>query len=297
MKTKDFAALILLSALWGGSFIFIRIAAPAFGPILLIDVRVAMAALFLLTYAAANRGMPHLRAPWRHFLFLGIVNSVIPFVLIATAELRLPASLASILNSTTPLFGAVFAAMMIGEVFNLRKVVGLGLGFLGVVVVIGLSPVPLNVATLISIGFSLIAAAAYGLAGVYIKVKFPDDEPQTVAIVSLLFASLVLLPLVPVTLPHQPPSALAVACLVGLALFSTAAAYLLFFRLVYDVGPVPASMNSYLVPAFGTLWGYLFLRESVGLGTLAGFVLILLSVALVSGVPARVRGGGRARRA
>ncbi|MHB0886978.1 MAG: DMT family transporter [Bacillota bacterium] len=286
----NLAALILLSALWGGSFIFVRVAAPVFGPVLLIELRVLMAGLLLLGYILATRGTPRFRAHWRHHLAVGVINSALPFVLIAAAELRLPASLASILNATTPLFAAVFAALMMGEVFTVRKAAGLAVGFIGAVAIIGLGPVPVTPATLVSAGLSLAAAVSYGLAPVYMRVKVPEEHPQVLAMGSLFFASLVLLPLVPFTLPRQAPSATAIGCVLGLVL-TTAVAYLLFFRLIAEVGPIFASMNAYLVPAFGTLWGSLFLHERFDLGTLVGFGLILISVALVTKVTPRREAG------
>lgn len=291
----NLAALILLSALWGGSFIFVRVAAPVFGPVLLIELRVLMAGLLLLGYIAATRRVPRFRVHWRHHLAVGVINSALPFVLIAAAELRLPASLASILNATTPLFAAVFAGLMTAERFTVRKVAGLLVGFAGVVVTIGLGPVPLTPAILLSCGLSLMAAVSYGLAPVYMKARAAGEDPQVLAMGSLFFASLVLLPAVPFTLPHHFPSAVAIGCVLGLAVLTTAIAYLLFFRLIAETGPVYASMNAYLVPAFGTLWGSLFLHERFDLGTLAGFGLILASVALVTEAAPRGRAASRHR--
>jgi drug/metabolite transporter (DMT)-like permease len=272
--------------LWGGSFIFMRIAAPAFGPVVLIELRVAIAALFLLGYTALIRKLPDFRANWRHYLVIGAANGALPFTLIATAELLLPASLASILNATTPLFTALFAALWMGEVFTARKVGGLALGFVGVVALIGLGPVPVTPAVIGSVGLSLAATVSYGVAAVYTKMKVPAGQSQALAAGTQLFAALILLPLVPFTLPHQTPPALAAWCALGLALLSTALAFLLFFYLLEQVGPVRATMVAYLVPAFGALWGFLFLRESLGVGSLLGFGLILASVAMVTAAPA-----------
>src|ERR687893_2250582 len=138
MGARDLGALVLLAALWGASYTFIRVAVPAFGPFTLMGLRVVLAASILALYAAAlARGMPKLRSRWREFLIVGPTNSAIPFSLIAAAEIELTASLAAILNSTTALFVAVVAAVWIGESMTVKKVMGLLLGFAGVVVLVG----------------------------------------------------------------------------------------------------------------------------------------------------------------
>src|ERR687893_278365 len=145
MGARDLGALVLLAALWGASYMFIRVAVPAFGPFTLMGLRVALAASVLTLYAAIlARGMPKLRSRWKEFLFVGAANSAIPFSLIAAAEIELTASLAAILNSTTALFAAVVAALWIGEALTMKKVLGLVLGLVGVAGLVGGEPVPLN---------------------------------------------------------------------------------------------------------------------------------------------------------
>src|SRR5215203_3876193 len=132
MAARDLGALILLAALWGASYIFIRVAVPALGPFVLMGARVALASGALALYAVIlARGMPKFRSRWKEFLIVGAANSAIPFTLIAAAEIELTASLAAILNSTTALFVAVVAAVWIGESLTVRRVVGLLLGFAG----------------------------------------------------------------------------------------------------------------------------------------------------------------------
>src|SRR5215217_2088838 len=142
MATRDLGALFVLGALWGGSFIFIRVAAPVLGPFVLMDLRVLLAAVALILYAVAASRLPKLRYRWREFLVLGTLNAAIPFTLIAASEIELTASLAAILNSTTPLFTAVVAAAWIKDGLTVRRAVGLALGLVGVVVLVGWTPVP-----------------------------------------------------------------------------------------------------------------------------------------------------------
>lgn len=288
MPPKDLTALFVLSALWGSSFLFMRIAAPALGPVLLIELRVLIAGLALLAFALATRSLPEFRSRWKHFLVIGVINSALPFVLIATAELHITASLAATLNATTPLFGALAAALWLGERLTWGKGVGLLLGLLGVAVLVGLGPVALTPAVWLSIGASLLGALSYGVAAVYTRRNMKGAPPLALALYSQLLAAGVLLPGVPFTWPGEAPSGVVVASVLALALLSTAVAYLLYFGLIQRVGPTKATMVTYLSPAFGILWGAALLREPLSVWTFVGFGLILVSVALITGV--RLRG-------
>lgn len=285
MGARDLGALILLAALWGASYIFIRVAVPALGPFVLMGVRVALAAAVLALYAAVlARGMPKLRARWREFLIVGATNSAIPFTLIAAAELRLTASLAAILNSTTALFAAVVAAAWIGEALTARKVAGLFIGIAGVAVLVGWDPVPLTGAVLLAVGAMLTASLSYAVGGVYVKRTFAGVPPLAMAIGQQTGAAVFLLPLAAATIPKETPSLPVVLAALGLTLLSTAVAYLLYFRLIENVGPTKTLTVTFLIPVFGLLFGVLLLGEPVGVGTLAGFGIILYGVALVTEV-------------
>ena len=215
---------------------------------------------------------------------IGALNSAIPFVLISTAELQLPASLAAILNATSPLFGAVIAAIWIKDPLTRWKITGLALGLIGVSVLVGWSPTKLTPVVLLAVGASLLGAAFYGLASVYTKAKVVGAQPIGMATGSQLAAGLLLLPFVPFSTPHSPPSITVVLCVLALALFCTALAYLLYFRLIVDVEPAKALTVTFLMPIFGTLWGALFLGEQVTRSTLLGCGVILAGTALVTGV-------------
>lgn len=287
MTPKDLTALLVLSALWGGSFLFMRVAAPVLGPVLLIELRVLIAGLALLAFALATRPLPEFRSRWKPFLVIGVINSALPFTLIATAELHITASLAATLNATTPLFGALAAAFWLGERLTWGKGAGLLLGLLGVAVLVGLGPVTLTPAVWLSIGASLLGALSYGVAAVYTRKTMVGTPPLALALYSQLLAAGVLLPAVPFTWPAQEPSGVVIASVLALALLSTAVAYLLYFGLIQRVGSTKATMVTYLSPAFGILWGALLLREPLTVWTFVGFGLILLSVALISGVRGR----------
>jgi drug/metabolite transporter (DMT)-like permease len=287
MNTKQIGALLLLSALWGGSFLFMRIAAPVLGPVLLIELRVLIAGVALLVYMLVTRSAFDLRARWKHYLVIGIINSAIPFTLIATAELYLTAGLAATLNATSPLFGAVVAAIWINEALTKKKVIGLALGLLGVSILVGWSPFPFSLTLAVSVAASLAAAACYGIGGVYTKVYMQGASSKAVATCSQLGAALVLLPLIFVAPSRHAPTPIVLLAVVALALLCTAVAYLLYFWLIEHAGPTRALTVTFLAPIFGVLWGTVLLSEPLSLSTFIGFGIILLGTGFVTGIRLR----------
>lgn len=284
MKPRDLVALIFLGALWGASFLFIRVAVPALGPFPLMEIRVGLAALTLAPFALVLGRVPEVRAWWKQFLAMGALNAAVPFSLIAFGEIHITASLAAILNSTTVLFSVVVGAVWIGDPLTKRKIAGVVLGVVGVAVLVGLDPLPLNGVVLLSVGASLLAALFYALAGTYAKRTFSGVRPLTLAVGQQAGAAALLLPLAAVTLPGEAPSLAVAVSALGLAILCTAVAYLLYFTLIANVGPTSTLTVTFLSPGFGVLFGVALLGEPLGLGTLLGLAIILLSVALVTGV-------------
>jgi drug/metabolite transporter (DMT)-like permease len=284
MGGRDLGALLLLSALWGASFIFIRVAVAGLGPFVLVELRVGLAAAGLALSAALLRRLPKLRVRWRQFALLGLVNVAIPFSLISAAEINLTASLAAILNSTTVMFTAIVAAVWMGDALTARKVFGVVLGIIGVTVLVGWDPMAVDWAVILSVGAMLVASLGYALGSVYAKRTFVGSSPLAIATGQLTAASLLMLPLAAVSVPDERPSTIVVLSVLGLALPSTALAYMLYFRLISNVGPTSTSTVTLLVPLFGLVFGVLLLDEPVGLGTLAGLILILSSVTLITGL-------------
>jgi drug/metabolite transporter (DMT)-like permease len=284
MNPKELGALILLGAVWGSSFLFIRIAVPALGPFVLMELRVGLAVLALALYALVVAHLPGLRSRWKQFLTIGFLNAAVPFSLIATAELHLTSSLAAILNSTTALFAAVVAAVWIGEALTAKKVVGLIMGIAGVAVLVGWTPIALTGLVLLSVGAMLVASLSYALGGVYAKRTFAGVPSLTMAIGQQTGAAVLLLPLAVVSLPDETPPSAVILSVLGLALLCTAAAYLLYFYLIANAGPTKTLTVTFLIPAFGLVFGVLFLGEPVGVGTFVGLGIILVSVALVTGI-------------
>ena len=284
MRPRDFAGLFVLGALWGASFLFIRVAVPALGPFLLVELRVGLAVAALLLCAFAAGRMPKIRSRWRSFLILGFFNAALPFTLISASEIYLTASLAAILNSTTVMFTALVAAIWMGDALTARKLVGIVLGIVGVTVLVGWDPLPLNGAVLFAVAAMLLASLSYALGATYVKRSFSGIPPLGMAIGQLTAATALLLPLSVVDIPGRTPSLAVTLCVLGLAFLSTAAAYLIYFRLITNVGPTSTVTVTLLVPVFGLLFGVLFLDEPFGPGTLAGLAIILSSVVLITGI-------------
>jgi drug/metabolite transporter (DMT)-like permease len=287
MRPRDFAGLILLAALWGGSFLFIRVAVRALGPFLLVELRVGLAAAALILYALAVGSLPKIRARWRSFLVLGFFNAAVPFSLISAAEIHLTASLAAILNSTTVMFTAIVAAVWMDDALTARKVVGIVLGVVGVTVLVGWDPLRLNGVVLLAVAAMLLASLSYALGATYAKRSFSGIPPLGMAIGQLSGAGALLLPLAVVSVPEEAPSTVVALSMLGLAFLSTAVAYLIYFRLIENVGPTSTLTVTLLVPVFGLLFGVLLLGEPIGFGTLAGLGIILTSVVLITGIAPR----------
>jgi drug/metabolite transporter (DMT)-like permease len=290
MRPRDFAGLVLLGALWGGSFLFIRVAVPALGPFLLAELRVGLAAVALFLFALAAGRVPEIRHRWRSFLVLGFLNAAVPFSLISAAEIHLTASLAAILNSTTVMFSAIVAAVWIGDVLTARKAIGIVFGIIGVSVLVGWDPLPLSSGVLLAVAAMLVASLSYALGATYAKRSFSGIPPLGMAIGQLGGAVALLLPLAAVSIPEEAPSFMVALSMLGLALLSTSMAYLIYFRLIENVGPTSTVTVTLLVPVFGLLFGVLLLDEPFGRGTLAGLAIILTSVVLITGIAPRKKG-------
>ena len=277
MRRADAARLISLAAIWGASFLFNRIAAPALGPIVTAELRTLIAGIALAVYFAVSGFDPQWRRFGRHYFVVGILTSALPFVLWAYAALSLTAGLMSVINATSPMWGAVCAAVFLGERLTARRTVGLAIGIVGVVLVTG----PEATFTLAPVVAALCAALSYGLAGAYMKRKAADVPSRGMAVGTQLVAGFILIPLIPLWPPAAAPTPLIAGSMLALGLVCGAIAYLLYFRLIADIGPTGALTVTYLIPVFGVLWGALFLGETISLPMLAGAALVLLGTVFV----------------
>jgi drug/metabolite transporter (DMT)-like permease len=292
MSLRDLLLLILLSAVWGASYLFTRIAGPVLGPISLMAIRLFIAAGMLIALAGSMGQVPDVRTRWRQFLLIGAIGNAIPFVLIANAVIQLNASIAAILNATGPLFTTIVSALWLGERLGPRKIIGAGLGILGVSVLVGWSPLPVTPAVLLATGQALLAALSYALTAVYARKRFADLPPLQAAVGQVCGGAVLLLPLVVVAPPLGPITWLVALSVIALAVPCTVVAYFIYFRLIANAGPTKTSTVAFLIPLFGIVWAAAFLGEPVNFGVLAGLGVILLSVWFVLGQKTRRAGGG-----
>lgn len=286
MKIIDIAALFGLAALWGASFLFIRIASPVFGPIFTIQGRVTLAAAALVVFLLISGKSLHVKQKWKQYFMIGALNAAIPFTLIATAALYLPASMSAILNSLTPLFTAFVIWGWMKEKLSLRKWLGTVIGVLGVAILVGWSTLPFTKEVIIAVILSVLSTISYALAGVYAKKSFAGVPALSLAAGQQLAASILLLPFSFFYFPTSTSgiSTVAVLSVVGLAIFCTAIAYLLYFYLINNVGPAKTLSVTFLIPVFGMMWGSFFLQEAMTFGMIVGLFVILGSVFLISDV-------------
>lgn len=284
MTPLQVAELLLLAALWGGSFLFMRVAAPELGPIWLIEFRVLLSGLTLLPLLFKQGLLPQIRLYLRPLIVVGLLNSALPFSLLAFTSLSLPAGTTAILNGTVPFFGVAVAYIWLHEKLNASRIVGLLVGFTGVVVLVGLRGTAMTPGIFLAIATGLCAALMYAIAAPFIRLNLHGVPSLVIATGSQLAAAVFLLPLLPFTSPDQAPSQNALLAVIGLALLSTSLAYILYFRLIHNVGSTRALTVAYLIPLFAILWGALILQEAITISMIAGGGLILLGTAIANQV-------------
>ncbi len=283
MNTASLARLLLLSAIWGASFLFMRIGAPVLGPSLLIFTRVGLAALFLLMIAFYLKKPLNTPRHWKHYLILGLFNSALPFLMFAYAAQTVSASLLSILNATAPIWATAIGAIWLRSRPSSKELFGMLLGVIGVSLLVGIETVTLPEGGTLSIIAGLGAAFSYGIATTYAKSAI-SVEPFANAHGSMWAATLMLVPFalqagpIPTILPLH-----VILSVAALGIICSGVAYLLYFRLITDIGPAPALTVTFLIPVFGILWGTVFLGEHIGWHTLVGSLIILAGTALVTG--------------
>ena len=280
MNLRFFLQLVILGAIWGGSFPLMRVAVDGFNPLALIEVRVAIGAIFLTSILILRGEMHQLRGRAKHFLVLGAINSAIPFSLFAFAAKLQTAGLSSVLNSTAPLFSAVIAFAWLGERLRGIQTIGLVIGFCGVVV-LATSKSTLD-GQVIAIAAGLLAAFLYGIAAHYSRRNFSGCPPLAVACGSLIGASVLLLPTIPWVLPYKAPTIKIWMCAVLLGVMCTGIAYILYFRLIERFGAARTMTVAYLIPIFGVIWGFVFLNEPLTIRMLCGGAVVLAGTILVS---------------
>ncbi len=282
MKGKDIAALLLLAALWGGSFLFMRVAAPVLGPVWLIEIRVLLAGIALLPLFIRANLWDVTRRKAVPLFVVGIINSAIPFLLFAFASISLPAGFTAILNATAPLFGTIVAATWLGEKLTLSRTIGFVLGFVGVTVLVGWNIAAVSPGFWLAIAAGLTGALLYAIAAPYTKQQLTGVSPIAIATISQFSAAIFLIPALPFTVPQAMPAAKIWLAVIALALFSTSIAYLLYFRLIQNIGSTKALTVTYLIPVSAIIWGAIALGEPITGAMVFGGGLVLLGTAIAN---------------
>jgi drug/metabolite transporter (DMT)-like permease len=288
MKQRDLIELFALGALWGASFLFMRLGAADFGPLALVFVRVAGAAAMLTPVLLARGEGPALRQHWRAIAAVGVVNSVLPFVLFSVGALVLTAALMSVFNATASIWGAVVAWLWLGERLTPSRVLGLVIGTVGVV---GLAwgkadfaPGTLGISPALGIAACIAGSVCYGIGANLSRRYLVGVPPMAVAAGSQLVASAVLLVPAIWAWPAQPLGAGAWLNAIALAVLCTGLAYVLYFRLIAHAGASNAMAVAFLIPGYAMLWGWLVLAEQPTWQMLLGCAVILLGTALSTGL-------------
>lgn len=283
MRPSDVARLVLLGAIWGSSFLFMKVALDSFSPMQLVAGRIVAGALTLLALLKVLKvQLPREPRTWWLLTFMGLIANLVPFLLIAWGQQYITSAMASILNSTTPLFTVTFAAIALAEErMNPLRALGVAIGFVGVVVIVGVD-------TGGSIGGQLLivaAAALYGVGFVFSRRTLAGRglSPLALPAGQLLVSSVVVIPLgVGDALAFGAPDlgGIEVACVLALGVLGTGVAFYLYYRLIEDVGATSASFVTYLIPVFGVFLGWLVLGERIGPNTMLGAAIVIGGITL-----------------
>ena len=277
-----FFRLFALAAIWGGSFLFMRIAANPLGPAVLIEARVGFAALTLFIVSLYLKKKLDFTGNVKHFFILGLFNTAGPFLLFAYAAQTLNASSLAILNSTAPIWGAVIGAIWTKTALTKRVLLGLCLGIIGVSVLVGWDAASIGQEAVFPIIAAIMAAFCYGLASNYAK-NAPKIAAYDNAHGSMWASVILVLPFLPFIPMREDPELNIMLSVMALGVICTGLAYLLYFRLIADLGASSALSVTFLIPVFGIFWGHVFLDETIGFNTVIGSILVISGTMLVTG--------------
>lgn len=288
MTVRQFLLLIIPSALWGSSFMFMHHLSPVFGPIVTSTIRIIIGALFLVILFSIQKYKIYWKRDYKLFMMIGITNSAIPFTLYAYAALYIPSSLSVIINSTSPMFGAVFGLLLLRDKLSLNKILGLMLGSIGVGFVSSDILASPSIELYLSIIACVVAALLYGLSGAIVKKHALHIEPKQLTAGSLSFAGMSMFLLVVVlsvfgkiTAFESDQIVVDILLIIAFGVLCTSIPYIIYYKLIQEVGPVKALMVTYLMPVFGLLWGIIF-GENITLLMIVGLLIILSGIYVLS---------------
>ena len=283
MKLRNFCELLLLSAIWGSSFLFLRIASPAFGPIFLVEMRVLSGLLVLLPVFLVMRKYQEFKLHWKMILLVSLLNMAIPFCFFSYSALNMGAGLLSIMNATVPIFTAMVGFLYFRQRLSRLGFAGLIVGLLGVAILMSESRDESGITSDLAIPSALFASILYGIAINLAAHKLQGVSGITITTGSLFFSSTILLPLAISSRPEVIPEGVIWLSVLSLGIVCTGFGYVLFYRLIGEIGSQRAITTTYLIPLFSIFWGSLFLGETLTMAMFLGGVTVLLGVALTTG--------------
>ena len=275
MELRYWVVLTFLGAIWGSAFIFIKVAAPEFGAIGLVQARLTIASLVFIPILLRKKYLILLKPAWKHSLVLAVTNNAIPFSLFSYGSFGADSNILAILNATTAFNTMIIALLWLGEKVTLKQVFGLVLGFIGVIILVN----PESSSTsIISALFCLIGAACYSFSTVFIQ-KYSEKTDKMVLIGwSIIFSCFIMIPFTLLNLPPQIPSTNALLSAMWLGSISTGLAFFGYVYLIEKIGAVKTSTVAYFLPVFGIIWGAVFLNEVITGGIILGCATILIGV-------------------
>jgi drug/metabolite transporter (DMT)-like permease len=272
MTKRGWMLFIALGLLWGMPYLLIRIAVGEIDPLVVAGTRTFMGALLLLPVALHRKALAPAFRKWKWILAFTLVEMSVPWLLLGHAETQLNSSTAGLLIAAVPLFGALIATRLGHERFESRRLLGLGMGFAGVALLVGLD---IQISDFLAVGATLVVSLCYAIGPIIVDRKLNDVPAIGVITASLILATLIYAPFAPFLLPSEV-SAEAAGSVVGLGVLCTAVAFLVFFALIAEVGPSRATVITYVNPAVAIVLGALVLGEPLTLGMAIGFPLVIL---------------------
>ena len=281
MESKDWVLLISLAAIWGSAFMFIKISAVEFGPILLVTLRLLIAGLVFVPLLLKKQNRLQFKPYLSSILIIAVVSNALPFTLFAFASLGATSNMLGILNGTTAFLTTFIAYFWLKEFISSKQIVGLFLGFIGVVILVN----PANgSSTILASMCALVGSLCYAFNGNYLQ-KYHQNSNKIVLIGwSMLFGGLLMLPLAVFNLPNQMPNFNSFLSLLWLAVVSTGIGYLAYVRLIDRIGAVKTSTLTYLLPVFSIIWGAIFLNENITLIIFGGFMFVMMGMYFANSV-------------
>ena len=275
MEIKDWILLTALAAIWGSAFMFIKISAVDFGPILLVTLRLLIAGLVFMPFLLRKKKRSLFKAYLPAILIIAIVSNAIPFTMFAYASLGATSNMLGILNGTTAFLTTIIAYFWLKEAVTSKQIIGLFFGFIGVLILVN----PSNGSTTLMASLcAMIGSLCYAFNATYLQ-KYHSNSDKIVLIGwSMLFGGLFMIPLASLNLPNAMPDTNSILALFWLAVISTGVGYLAYVRLIDRIGAVKTATLTYLLPVFSIIWGAIFLQEKITIFILGGFIFVMMGM-------------------